>query len=438
MENKLNLSDDFSRREFVEKLAYSLLGVTALSQTTFADDIPSTHFGKAKRMIIISLNGGASHIDTFDPKDNPNVNGGVNPIPTTGGFTISKYFPQLAQHGNKFSVIRGMTTKSGAHEPASYIMKTSFMKNSLTVHPSVASIIYALKGAQHGTIPDNILITPDSNHPKAGYLDKKFSPLIIVNPLEGLRYSKISVDNAKFSKRLEILKAFDDNFQNKYENEATKEYSIIYNETLKLLSSKDLDLFDLNKEDAATRERYGKSSFGSGVLLAKRLIKNGVRAVEVGSSSWDFHNDIQTAMENKSKDVDQALAALFDDLSKEGLLKDTLVVVTTEFGRTGSYSKDGKALTDANNANPYNVNSGRDHQATAFSCMIGGMDIAGKVIGKTNDLGNKVIERPVSVGEFNATVGHLFGIKHDYVWHSPTNRPFTIGNKEKPIIELIS
>jgi hypothetical protein len=442
MDKNLNLNNDVSRREFIEKAAYSLLGVSALTSTSFGADIPKQNFGKAKRMIIISLNGGCSHVDTFDPKDHPNINGGIKPIQTNGGFTISSYFNELAKHGDKFSLIRGINTKSGAHESASYSMKTSYTKNSLIIHPSMASIIFSLKGSQHGSIPDNILITPDSNHPKSGYLNKQFSPLTITNPLEGLRFSKKTVENSKFNNRLEILKAFDNNFQKIYDNEDVREYHVLYNETLKLMNSKDLELFDLNKESEATKERYGKTQFGQGVLLAYRLLKNNIRAVEVGSSSFDFHNDINTGMTTKTGEIDKAMSALFTDLAKDKLLDDTLVLITTEFGRTSCYATAGKSIEKIDEVSPRNVNDGRDHQPAAFSALIGGCGMYGKVVGKTNEFANKVIDRPVSVGEINATIGALFGIKPDYVWMSPPNssapnRPFTVGNKSDYIHELV-
>jgi hypothetical protein len=158
------------------------------------------------------------------------------------------------------------------------------------------------------------------------------------------------------------------------------------------------------------------------LLLAKRLIKNNVRFVEVDNGGYDMHVDINDRMADKALELDTALAALFDDLESEGLIKDTLVVIATEFGRTPTV----------------NVNQGRDHSPGAFSCVIGGLDLGGKVIGKTDEKGAKVVDRPVSIGEFNATIGHLIGIKHDHIWTSNTGRPFSTGNNGKPLPELIS
>lgn len=429
MEKHLNLSCSLSRRDFIEKLAYTTFGVSVLRTPSLAQDVPSALFGKAKHVIYIYNNGGMSHLDSFDPKGE-NVMGGVKSVQTTGNFQISEYFKELAKHGDKFSIIRGMTSKTGAHSQGQYLMRTSYAKNSLTIHPAMGATSSYLLGKSHGSIPDNILISGDNDHPREGYLDKKFTPLPIINPNEGLRFSKLSVSESGLNNRLSVLNALDRNFRQGYGVADVNSYNVLYDETLKLLKSEDLDAFDLNKETPESRDRYGRSNFGQGCLLAKRLISRGVRYVEIGDGGWDMHNDISTAMGNKAEYYDKALSTLFSDLSESGLLKETLIVIATEFGRT----------IDSNNENGLkglNKNEGRDHHPSAFSCLIGGLNIGGKVVGKTDENGQKVVERPVEIGELNATIGHLLGIRHDHIWMSPSNRPFTIGNKSEPIKELI-
>jgi hypothetical protein len=429
MEKNLNLSCSLSRREFVEKLAYTTFGVSVLRTPALAGVNLNALFGKAKHVIYIYNNGGMSHLDSFDPKGDK-VMGGVKSVQTSGDFQISEYFKELAKHGDKYSLVRSMTSKTGAHSQGQYLMRTSYTKNSLTVHPAMGATSSFLLGKQHGSIPDNILISGDNDHPREGYLDKKFTPLPIINPNEGLRFSKLSVSESNLNNRLSVLNALDRNFREGYGVADVNSYNVLYDETLKLLKSEDLDAFDLNKETPENRDRYGRSNFGQGCLLAKRLISRGVRYVEIGDGGWDMHNDIATGMGRKAEYYDKALATLFSDLHESGLLKDTLVVIATEFGRT----------IDVNNENGFNglnKNEGRDHHPSAFSCLIGGCGLGGKVVGKTDDSGSKVVERPIEIGELNATIGHLLGIRHDHVWLSPSNRPFTIGNKAEPIKELI-
>jgi hypothetical protein len=323
-----------------------------------------------------------------------------------------------------------MTSKTGAHSQGQYLMRTSYAKNSLTIHPAMGATSSYLLGKSHDSIPDNILISGDNDHPREGYLDKKFTPLPIINPNEGLRFSKLSVSESGLNNRLSVLNALDRNFREGYGVKDVNSYNVLYDETLKLLKSEDLDSFDLNKETPENRDRYGRSNFGQGCLLAKRLISRGVRYIEIGDGGWDMHNDISTAMTNKAEYYDKALASLFNDLSESGLLKETLVVIATEFGRTIDSKNE-------NNLLGLNKNEGRDHHPSAFSCLIGGCGLGGKVVGKTDENGQKVVERPTEIGELNATIGHLLGIRHDHIWMSPSNRPFTIGNKSEPIKELI-
>lgn len=426
MEKKLNLENSLARREFIEKLAYTTFGVSLLQSPAMAE---TSKIGKAKHVIYIYNNGGMSHLDSFDPKGEK-VMGGAKSVGTSGDFQISEYFTQLAKHGDKFSLVRGMTSKTGAHSQGQYLMRTSYPKNSLIVHPAMGATASFLLGKQHGSIPDNILISGDNDHPREGYLDKKFSPLPIINPNEGLRFSKMSISQSSLNNRLEIMNVLDRNFRQNFGVYDVKAYNTLYDETLKLLKSEDLDVFDLNKETPETRDFYGRSNFGQGCLLAKRLISKGVRYVEIGDGGWDMHNDISTNMQRKAEYYDKALAALFSDLSESGLIKETLIVIATEFGRTIDSG-------DSNGNKGLNKNDGRDHHPSAFSCLIGGLDIGGKVVGKTDEFGQKVTERPVTIGELNATIGYFLGIKSDHVWMSPNNRPFTIGNKAEPIKELI-
>jgi hypothetical protein len=295
----------------------------------------------------------------------------------------------------------------------------------------MGAVAYSILGKQHETIPDNILISGDSNHPKEGYFPKRFAPLPIVNPSEGLRFSRKSVENSVFDKRLAALNYLNSSFDKNFSNQEILSYSELYDETIKLLSSKDLEVFDLNKEDKNIRDSYGTSTFGQGLLLARRLVESGVRFVEVGLGGWDNHVNISTSMETRAEFVDKGLAFLFSDLKNKGLLDSTLVVVATEFGRTPFYLEEGKKA-------PWNKNDGRDHWPSAFSCLLGGCEIGGKVVGKTTEFGDKVIERPTSIGELNATIGHLLGIDSKFVWVSPHGRPFTVGNGEKEISELLS
>ena len=428
-------STDISRRDFAKNIAFSTLGVSILGES-IGTSAEYKSFGKAKHVIIVTLSGGISHVDSFDPKENSNVNGGATPIKTNvDGITVSKYFPEIAKHADKFTILRGMTSKSGDHNGSTYQLKTSYNRSSLIVHPTIGPIRSFVQGKKHPTLPDTVLINAPGDHPKQGYFDSSYTPLPIINPNEGLRFSKSLVSDSQMNNRMEILKSLNNMFQKQFNNPAIASYTALYDETVKTLKSKDLEAFDLTKETKEKRESYGMDTFGQGCLLANRLINTGVSVVEVGLGSWDFHNDIADNMETRSAILDKALAALFADLQASGKLSETLIVVESEFGRTPVYKENGVL-------SPFNLNKGRDHFPKAFSCLIGGCGLGGKVIGKTDDTAENVVDRQISFGELNATIAHSLGIKSDYTWMTPINssspnRPMTAGNGSKPIAELL-
>jgi uncharacterized protein (DUF1501 family) len=259
--------------------------------------------------------------------------------------------------------------------------------------------------------------------------------LPISNPNDGLKYSKILTSKENMSTRMQVLNAMNNVFQKQVNNPAIASYTTLYDETIKTLQSKDLEAFDLTKESKQKREKYGMDTFGQGCLLANRLINNGISVIELALGSFDFHNDINDNMEKRTPILDKGLAALFADLTASGKINETIIVVESEFGRTPVYRENGEISGQ-------NVNKGRDHYPKAFSTLIGGCGIGGKVIGKTDELGETVTERPTTFGELNATIAYMLGIKHDQVWTSPIGssapgRPFTVGNGAKPIMELV-
>jgi uncharacterized protein (DUF1501 family) len=195
----------------------------------------------------------------------------------------------------------------------------------------------------------------------------------------------------------------------------------MYDDAVKLMRSKDLAAFDLTAEPEAIKERYGKNPFGQGCLLARRLLEHGVSFVEVNMGGWDTHNSNFVNVPEKAGVLDAALSTLLGDLERRGLLDDTLVVLATEFGRTPEI----------------NTNEGRDHHPQAFTCLLAGGGIKGGTLyGKTDERGAKILENPVTVTDFNATIGYALGLPLDQVLYSPSMRPFTLADKGKPVVEL--
>ena len=226
-----------------------------------------------------------------------------------------------------------------------------------------------------------------------------------------------------FDHRLELAGKFDTEFHERYNVKEVRAYTQMYDDAVRIMQSKDLQAFDLKQEDEMTRERYGDNSFGQGCLLARRLIEHDVRAVEVSYGGWDMHNNVFVEAPEKCGVLDQGMGALLDDLERRGKLEDTIVVLTTEFGRTPRI----------------NQNAGRDHFPKAFSSvLVGGGFKGGIKYGKTDEGGENVIENAVKIPDFNATIAYAMGLPLDQILYSPSKRPFTVAHKGAPVLDLFA
>ena len=218
------------------------------------------------------------------------------------------------------------------------------------------------------------------------------------------------------------MNEFDAGFRMKYKSDEVKAYTEFYDETLNLMKSEDLKAFDISRETEATKTLYGTSSFGKGCLLARRLVQSGVRFVEVQTGGWDMHNYIDDAMQKTGSNMDEVFAALIEDLKANGLLDSTLVVLASEFGRTPRI----------------NENNGRDHFPIFSTVFAGGGVKGGYVHGATDEDGKAIADKQVTTGDFIATVGAAMGLPITEVVMSPSNRPFTVGDKGLPVVEIFA
>ena len=417
-------SSEINRRSFVEHIARTAFGLSVMpflpGQNLLAEDAKpavtgGSGFGKAKAVIMIQLSGGLSQIDSFDPKTGPSKGPGT-PLSTKAGYQVTSYLPEIARVADRISVIRSMTAKVGVHESARYLMRTGFEKRGTVVHPTLGAWAQHYLGASHKTLPSSVCINRPSNHGN-GFFPATMSPLPILDPDEGLRNAVSSAAASIMEKRLALLSDMDRKFTNSVKDSEVAAYNDFYESTLRLMKGKDLERFDLKKEPDELREKYGRNRFGQGCLLARRLIEGGVRYVEVESGGWDMHKDIQGGMEDRGSEFDTAFAALISDLESRGLLDSTMVVVATEFGRKPQF--DG---------------SGRGHHPLVFSCVLaGGGAKRGYVHGASDAAGGHVESDPVTVGDLHATVAHACGLPIEKSVTSASGRPFTVGNKGKPV-----
>ncbi len=431
--NDFTHTDEITRRSFLSNAARTLLGVHLFPMmgTHLAEAAPkeAATGAKAKHIIYLYMSGGMSHLDTFDPKPKKkDVMGKTTTIPSKAtDVMLGHYLPKTAEIMNQVCVINSMNSLQGAHEQGAYIMHTSYAMRGTIKHPSMGSWVMKLGGRINPDIPGFVSIDTPADHSGAGFFGAKYAAAPIGSPQDGLqdsrRVSEVSKEN--FDRRLSLADKLNKKFHERYANADVQAYQDLYQEAIRLMNSKDLAAFNIDQESAATKKLYGTGRFAQGCLLARRLIEHGVRFVEVQLGGWDTHYDNFTAVEGRCQEFDQAYAALITDLEKRGKLQDTLVVVSTEFGRTPEIKAE--------------HSDGRDHHPSAFSCLLAGGGIKGGMkYGETDAIGNKVRKDPVTVQDFNATIAHAVGLPHDLVVMSPSKRPFKIADKGTPILDLFA
>lgn len=430
MKQLLDQSSAVTRRNFVANVASTCLGVgltSSLTGNVFAAAGSNTEkqAATAKRVIYLYMNGGMSHLDTFDVKPGSETMGPTKAIDTNvDGVQVSEYLPKLSKHADKMAIINSMLSASGAHQQANYLMHTSYAMRGTIKHPALGAWLLKFHDRMNPTLPGNVVIGGGSRHPGGGFFEGKFQPLLINNPDAGLQNVKARVDEDEFNFRYGLSQELAGDFRERYKGIKTvRSYSEVYDDAVTLMKSADLSTFDLTKESDKTRDAYGRNNFGQGCLLARRLVENDVRFVEVTLGSWDTHTSNFIRTPQLCETLDNGFSALLTDLDERGLLEDTLVVLTSEFGRTPKINK----------------NVGRDHYPQAFSgVMAGGGIVGARRFGKSDETGENVVEDQMSVFDFNATIGYALGLPLDQILYSPTKRPFTVASKGAPITKLFA
>lgn len=413
------------RRDFL-KLAAA--GVTATSVAgwlgVLAARAAETRI-KHKSCILLWMDGGPSHKDTFDLKPGTDNAGDFQPIKTSApGVEISEHFPKLAQLMHHGVIVRSMSTGEGAHGRAKYYMHTGYKEGQGgLVYPSMGAITASEIGDPNFPVPNFVSIGARSYG--SGFLGAAHQPLIVTDAARGVENLKAAVDDKQFENRVTLLEEMEQAFFKDYNATAGGAHKTTYQRAVTLIQSKEARAFDIAAEPASAREKYGATKFGEGVLLARRLVETGVAFVEVTLGGWDTHQDNFARVKTLSGTVDPAISALITDLKERGLLDSTLIVWAGDFGRTPKINARGDK-------------PGRDHYPKAWSTLLlGGGIKGGQVIGKTDKEGANVEERPVNAVDFMATVCKALGIDYTKLNQTPIGRPVRIADKSaKPIEEL--
>lgn len=436
MDTNRQRCDGITRRDTLKLGVLSSLGLS-LADLLRLQSAQAAGQKRETSCILLWLDGGPSHLDTFDPKpDAPaEVRGDFRPITTSvPGIQICEHLPRTARAMQHVALIRSLTHELGNHDTGSHYLLTGHRPTPVIEYPSLGSIVAREAGFVR-SLPPYIAIPEPVQSAKSGYLPAAFSPFAVggdpsrsdyrvrdLQPPEGVSFDRIERRRAMVEKL--------DNFSRHIETSAdTQSRSLFYEQAYRLLTSPQAKTaFDLAKEKPQTRERYGRHRIGTSCLLARRLVEAGSRFVTVVDTGWDTHNQIFKALPDalfpgsgKLPSLDQAYSALLTDLHERGLLETTLVVLMGEFGRTPKI----------------NAVGGRDHWPRAgFACLAGGGVKGGQVIGKTDAHGESPAERPLRPEDLTYSILSLLGVNPRKEFQTPDGRPMKILDTGAMISEL--
>lgn len=412
------------RRDFLK------LGGLAFGGLTLPEMLAAGGSKSGVSCIVLFQNGGASQLDSFDPKPEApaEIRGSFRPISTSvPGVQISELMPRTARVMDRFSLIRSMHSDEAIHERArQYIFSGTRPRNDL-LHPSYGAVMAKERGPQDGLPP--FVVIPDKDLcADAGFLGPSYDPFISGNPNTKTFSVKDLTLPAGISlqeslDRKELLAAMDWEFRKVEKSSVMDSMDEFYQKAFDLISSPAAKkAFDIGSEPDKLRDAYGRTGVGQGLLLARRLIEAGVRLATVFHGGYDTHVENEKYTKPLLADFDQAFPVLLDDLSQRGMLETTLVLVIGDFGRTPKI----------------NFSGGRDHWPRAFSVALAGAGIrGGRVIGRTDRTASEPADRPVTIEDLGATVYKALRIDAGKEYHA-NGRPVKINKDGKPVHELFA
>jgi len=414
------------RRDFLRGISAASLAAGTLSWTDLmglrADELRR----RGMACILLWMQGGPSQMETFDPKPDHENGGETKAIATSvSGIQIAEGFPQLAQVMDRVALVRSMTTKEGNHQRASFLLHTGYAPTASVKHPTLGAIVASQLGDAACELPAFVRVgTRFRNAGSGGLLGVEFDPFELANPEAPPQNTTPATAEDRYRRRLGLLERIETSDAQSADPTLVAEHQQLYQKASRMILSPQMRVFDLDKEPAVERDAYGRTAFGSGCLLARRLVEEGVTFVEVSSSgNWDTHFDNFTRTRELAEEVDRPFAQLLTDLGQRGLLDTTLVIWMGEFGRTPRI----------------NGRGGRDHYPRAFNVALAGGGIrGGQVIGSTDPAGVEVADRPVAVADLFQSFCKSLKIDASLENMSPIGRPIRIVEGGAPIDELFA
>jgi hypothetical protein len=399
-----------SRRGFLRAVGAGAAGLAGLGWLDYLT-LHAAELRKARRAcILLWMAGGPSQFETFDPKPGADTQGPTRAIPTAApGISIAEHWRKLAGVTKDLAFIRSMTSKEGNHGRATYLLHTSYPVSGGVVHPGFGSTVARELGPADFDLPSFVSIQGQSIGPS--FLGVQYAPFVVTDPNRPPDNLAAPVGGDRLQRRLGLLKELEAPFARGGAAEQVSDHQTLYRQTAQMVLSPRVKAFNLDAEPEKLRAQYGRTPFGQGCLMARRLIEAGVTFVEVQSSGWDTHGNELATLKKLIPPVDQGTAALLTDLKARGLLDSTLVIWMGEFGRMPRI----------------NLTAGRDHFPTAFNVALAGAGVkGGQVIGATDKLGTEVADRPVTVPDLFCTFCKCLGIDPRRENQSNVGRPLKI------------
>lgn len=414
-----------TRRDILRAGITSGLGLVVssfLERAASAEPTPGAAPAKAKNVILLWMNGGPSHIDTWDPKTGK-TGGSHKSIKTSvPGLVISEHMPSLARVANKLAIVRGMTSKEGNHQRAQYLLRTGYSPNPTVAHPTLAAWVTKRLGEPASGLPGSVSLGGPSLG--AGFFGVQYGPFVVQTP--GSMPLNVGhgpgVDDTRFAARKALLDGIESSFAAQTGDTKVDGRRALYGKADRLMHASSLKAFDVSDEPEAVRASFGDTPFGRGCLTAARLVASGVKFVEVTLDGWDTHQDGFGRTKRLMGVLDPAMSGLLADLERRGLADSTLVVWMGDFGRTPNI----------------NGNDGRDHHPNAWSAVLAGAGIRGGVVhGETDALGAKVVKDAVTVPGLLATIATTLGLDPGDTLQSPAGRPIAMTDSGVPVRALL-
>jgi hypothetical protein len=431
--------DGLTRRNCLQ-LGLGALGGVGLSGMLRLQAESAAADARKRSCILVWLDGGPTHYETFDPKPKApsEVRGEFHPISTSvPGVQFSEHLVRLAKSAGDFAVIRSIRHNQGNHGAGNHYMMTGAPPRIpvscgafVSFHPSLGSVTAHDRG-QSGGLPQYFSMPRMSRSGGPNFLGARYAPFVVPDDPngEGFRVRDVALPKGlaelRFGSRRELrvlvdrLKRIDD----KVAGDPVLALDDYYRQGYDLVTSPEAQkAFDIHSESDTVRESYGRNSFGQRALLARRLVEAGVPFVTLYEGGWDHHSAIFPACRKRLPGWDQTLSTLLDDLAQRGLLESTLVLVLGEFGRTPKI----------------NARGGRDHWSNAMSVLMAGAGTpGGTVVGATDRAGYSAVDRVLSPENFASTVYTKLGINPDQAMYTPQGRPVHLVSDPTPIRELL-